>query len=84
MLYQLCPRCQFKLPAGKHVCLTCGLNVPVSKLNPQLAEETTPAAKATHDAASTGVGGFWRSLLGLDHNDSDKKESKADPALGET
>ena len=28
MHYILCPRCQFKVPANKHICQTCGFQIP--------------------------------------------------------
>lgn len=28
MQYLLCPRCQFKIPANKHICQTCGFKIP--------------------------------------------------------
>ena len=28
MQYILCPRCQFRVPANKHLCQTCGNKMP--------------------------------------------------------
>lgn len=46
MQYFLCPRCQFKVPANKHICQTCGYKVPTSKPAQGEANGTDNGTKA--------------------------------------
>lgn len=95
MLYQLCPRCHFKIPASKHVCLTCGMHVSPIKpgTKPADVQPETQAARVAADTSTDShnenqpAKSFWRTLLGLDLHepDSEKKDSGVqDKALGET
>lgn len=36
MHYLLCPRCQFKMQVKKHMCPTCGFELPTEEKSPEL------------------------------------------------
>lgn len=46
MQYFLCPRCQFKSPANKHICQTCGYKLPSAKSSQEQSGGTDGGAKA--------------------------------------
>jgi hypothetical protein len=76
MQYFLCPRCQFKVPANKHLCQTCGYQVPSAATNsgasPASAFSASRAVKSTNPFAK---------LLRL-QSDENKEPSQEKPALG--
>lgn len=72
MLYQICPRCHFRLQASKHICSTCGQ---------QLQPKKTETAEVAEDGGVTQTAApksFWKSLFGI------QEPAKDEPALGET
>ena len=73
MQYFLCPRCQFKVPANKHICQTCGYSVPSAK--PVQAE----AGGATDGATD---GSKVRNLSKLFGFNSAKQKDAQREALG--
>ena len=77
MYYQICPRCQFRSPASKTVCATCGKALP--KNAPDRSDNS-----ASRTANRVQKGGFWKSMFGIaDVGDAGEK-AHDEPALGET
>lgn len=70
MLYYLCSRCQFRVPANKHVCPTCGNKLPAPQKSSE-AEKQAPATKTS----------MWARFLGLD---AGKQQEQEKPALSES
>lgn len=71
MLYYLCPRCQFKIQANKHVCSTCGYKMPA-----------TSASKDDDVQSNQSKANVWLKMLGL--NAGDKNEPGHEkPALAD-
>jgi hypothetical protein len=69
MQYFLCPKCQFKVPANKHICQTCGYKIPS-------ASEASGGADGADIKART-----FSKLFGF--NASKQKDSQQEkPALG--
>ncbi len=56
MQYILCPRCSFKVPLKKHLCITCGYVLP--KVSPAVNDE--PAAKAQRSKLWQMIGNIVR------------------------
>jgi predicted amidophosphoribosyltransferase len=54
MMYQLCPRCQFKIALNKHVCGTCGLNISAynTKFRQNFAQEDSHKSKTNTSLAN--------------------------------
>ncbi len=72
MQYYLCPRCQFRIAANKHVCTTCGFNMSSLK-NTSAVEEQTSPVKMPKTA-------FWSKYLGI--QPANKEPAQEKPALG--
>ena len=72
MQYFLCPRCQFRVPANKHICQTCG-----KKFAP-----AAPASGGTTGTASRAIVNPFARLLKLDSQSKQKDSSQEKPALG--
>jgi uncharacterized Zn finger protein (UPF0148 family) len=81
MLCQICPRCQFRLAAGRHVCPTCGYSFAVSKKDAKAAgaKEIIPPTSVP-EKAPIKPKGFWKSLFTV----ADEPTNKDEPALGES
>ena len=58
MQYILCPRCQFRVALNRHLCGTCGLEMPSLK---QLQSNAKNCAHESQVKKSK----FWNTLLGL-------------------
>jgi hypothetical protein len=71
MQYFLCPRCQFRVPATKHVCQTCGFKIPSAK-------STTSGASSNGDGAVKLTNPFAK-MLGFNKQ---KEAGSEKPALG--
>lgn len=85
MMLQVCPKCQFRLAPGRHICSTCGF-VVVSKKDVKggtQAKTSSPAVSAALRNAKVEKRGFWASLFGAE-NESPKEQRRDEPALGET
>lgn len=71
MQYFLCPRCQFKVPATKHMCQTCGY--------------TLPAASATGGGGKTAERGKlanpFAKMLGINNSAKQQETTQEKPAL---
>lgn len=67
MHYLLCPRCQFKMPARKHMCSTCGYELPVEEKAPEASNQ------------STSKGSVWAKFLGYGEKRTEQGQEK--PAL---
>jgi ribosomal protein L40E len=65
MQYYLCPRCQFRVPAKKNACTTCGYDMLPLKTAAAQQNENKPA-KAS----------IWSRMLG-----DKKEQGKEKPAL---
>ncbi len=72
MQYFLCPRCQFKVQANKHICQTCG-----NKFAP-----AAPASGGTGGAAPRAIVNPFAKLLKLDNQSKQKEAAQEKPALG--
>lgn len=72
MLYYLCPRCQFKVPANKHVCTTCGYKIPATNSGNASLETEGKQARTN----------VWLKMLGLDTG-AKKEQGHEKPALAE-
>ena len=70
MQYYLCPRCQFRIAANKHVCATCGFHVPVQR-------STASGAETEQKASKTNV---FSKFLKMDRRAKESTQEK--PALG--
>lgn len=44
----ICPRCQFRLPAGGHICRTCGFTVAKKEARPTNESKPRPAPDWTN------------------------------------
>jgi predicted amidophosphoribosyltransferase len=73
MQYFLCPRCQFRVPANKHICQTCG-NKFVSSAPANSGADNSVEKKAL-------VNPFAK-LLGFNNQSKQKDSSQEKPALG--
>lgn len=69
MQYLLCPRCQFKMPANKHICQTCGFKIP----------SVAPASDASKGADNKAR--VFSKLFGFT-NSAKSKEQQEKHALG--
>ena len=76
MQYFLCPRCQFKVPANKHLCQTCGYQVPSAATNG--GASSASASAASRSVKSTNP---FAKLLRL-QSDDNNETSQENPALG--
>jgi hypothetical protein len=76
MLYQICPRCHFRLLATKHICSTCG-----QMLQGKTQLEEPVSSKSVHKE-QPATRSFWKSLFGIAEEPA--KERHEEPALGET
>jgi hypothetical protein len=70
MQYILCPRCQFKVPATKHMCQTCGYNLPSvaatgGGTSPERGKLSNPFAK----------------MLGMNNSSKQQETTQEKPAL---
>lgn len=73
MQYFLCPRCQFRVPANKHSCQTCGYKIP----------STSGTSGGTKPEERTGkLTNPFAKLLGFTGNDKQKETGSEKPALG--
>lgn len=72
MQYYLCPRCQFKIAANKHVCATCGLNIASQRSTAGSAENTVE-----QKAPKSNV---FSKFLKMDRRPKEATQEK--PALG--
>jgi hypothetical protein len=54
MLYPTCPRCQFRLPAGSHICRTCGYVLPKENKPEQAAAKQAHPRKAWNNVFNFG------------------------------
>jgi len=57
MLYQICPKCNFRLQATRHICGTCG-HVVNAKKSAETQAEPAPTPLTAQPAS------FWKSLFG--------------------
>ncbi len=73
MQYFLCPRCQFRVPANKHICQTCGNKIVH-------AAPTGGAAEKGVDRKAN-INPFAR-LLGLNNQTKQTDNNQEEPALG--
>lgn len=71
MQYILCPRCQFKMPANKHICQTCGMKIP-----------TTASAEGGKGKETKSLTNPFARLLGLNGSNKTKDQSQENHALG--
>jgi predicted amidophosphoribosyltransferase len=62
MLYQICPRCQFRLQATKHICSTCGQSLQGKK--PEAHETTEHTDDTAKQGEEKSARSFWKSLFG--------------------
>ena len=68
MQYYLCPRCQFRVPAKKNVCTTCGFDItPLKNAQP---DQQTDKSRPT----------IWSRLVGGGKQKEQPSQEK--PALG--
>jgi ribosomal protein L40E len=65
MQYYLCPRCQFRVPAKKNACTTCGYDM--------LPLKTAAAQQNENKSVKTSI---WSRMLG-----DKKEQGKEKPAL---
>ncbi len=73
MQYFLCPRCQFRVPANKHICQTCGNKIVSS----------TPAnSGADNSVEKKALVNPFAKLLGFNNESKSKDGSQEKPALG--
>lgn len=70
MQYYLCPRCQFRIAANKHVCATCGFHVPSQR-------STAGGADSEQKTAKSNV---FSKFLKMDRRPKETTQEK--PALG--
>jgi len=85
MMLQVCPKCQFRLAPGRHICSTCGF-VVVSKRDVKGGAQSKAAPSTVSAAlrnAKVEKRGFWASLFSTE-NESPKEQRRDEPALGET
>jgi hypothetical protein len=75
MQYVLCPRCRFRVPMNKHICTTCGFEVPSSR-GPQ-NQEKAPEKKEAR------TGSFWQQFFGLPSpvEEHQNDQGQEEPAL---
>lgn len=78
MYYQICPRCQFRSPASKTVCATCG------KALSKQAQDKGADNAASRTAARAQKGSFWKSMFGITAANDAADKAHDEPALGET
>lgn len=76
MQYFLCPRCQFKVPANKHLCQTCGYQVPSAATNSGASPASAFSASRSFKSSNP-----FAKLLRL-QSDESKEPSQEKPALG--
>lgn len=80
MLYQICPRCKFRVALNKHICSTCGAAVPCKK-----ELEEAALQKEQEMQAARGQKGFWKSLFSPAQARAEKSEPiHEERALGKT
>ena len=72
MQYFLCPRCQFRVPATKHTCQTCGFKIPTASSTKGGTTAGDNAVKLTNPFAK---------LLGFTGNAKQKETGSEKPAL---
>jgi hypothetical protein len=63
MLYQICPKCNFRLQATKHICSTCG-HVLHNKKSEAAASPVDTSAATEQPVAEKSMRSFWKSLFG--------------------
>jgi uncharacterized Zn finger protein (UPF0148 family) len=63
MLYQICPKCHFRLQATKHICSTCG-HVLQNKKSEAVASVDAPAEQSQQAGEEKSTRSFWKSLFG--------------------
>lgn len=63
MLYQICPKCNFRLQATKHICSTCG-HVLQNKKSEAAASSIEAPAGSEKPVAEKSMRSFWKSLFG--------------------
>jgi len=66
MQYYLCPRCQFRVPAKKNACTTCGFD-----MLPLKTAQSEPAETKSSRAS------VWLRMLGVDKKAEQGKEKPA-------
>jgi len=72
MQYFLCPRCQFRVPANKHICQTCGYKIP----------SASGAGGGTKNVERSGtLTNPFAKLLGFTGSDKQKETGSEKPAL---
>jgi hypothetical protein len=72
MQYFLCPRCQFRVPANKHSCQTCGYKIP----------SASSAGSGTNTDERTGtLTNPFAKLMGFTGNSKQKETGSEKPAL---
>lgn len=79
MYYQICPRCQFRSPATKAVCATCGKQLP--KETAAKPQDTAASRMASTRAPKPS---FWKSMFGIADTVEAGEKAHDEPALGET
>lgn len=71
MHYILCPRCQFKVPANKHICQTCGFRIP-----------SAAPAGGSNVQSSNKIGNPFAKLLKLQNADGKQNDgNQENPVL---
>jgi predicted amidophosphoribosyltransferase len=79
MYYQICPRCQFRSPASKHICATCGK--PLPKESAEKPKDSAASRLANNRPQKPSL---WKSLFGIsDSTDVTAEKAHDEPALGE-
>lgn len=61
MLYQICPRCHFRLQATKHICSTCGQTLQPKKPESNDAESQSDVTQPAEEKSTARS--FWKSLF---------------------
>jgi hypothetical protein len=82
MLCQTCPKCQFRLAPGRHICGTCGHVLSAKRdVKPGVAKD---AAVVADNKTVAKKQGFWKSLFSVQDDTSTNDKRHEEPALGET
>lgn len=72
MQYILCPRCQFKVPANKHMCQTCGYALPSASNASTGGGSNLERGKLSNPFAK---------MLGLNNSAKQQETTQEKPAL---
>jgi hypothetical protein len=72
MQYYLCPRCQFRIAANKHVCATCGLNIA--------SQKSTASGAENNGDQKASKSNLFSKFLKMDRRPKEATQEK--PALG--